>query len=69
MGNHIKTSLSVIERNEKGYVEWGLSFSGYDPSDEDYFKMVDKETAFRLLEKLSEKYPPFTGYDPNDGTR
>ena len=55
-----KTSLVIIESYDKRMnVEWGLSFDGHNPSDEDYFKMINKEEAFRLKEKLSDKYPPF----------
>lgn len=53
----IETSLSVIEYQESGSVKWILSFSGYDPSEDDSFDMVDEATAFRLLSKLSTKYP------------
>lgn len=54
------TSLVVIETEE----EWGLSFNGHNPEQENYFKMPDKETAFRLKEKLSAKFPPVTRNSP-----
>ena len=53
-----KTSLVVIESIENGETEWGLSFDGHNPGHDDYFKMANKETAFTLKEKLSDKYPP-----------
>lgn len=46
-------SILVIESHEDIGVEWGISFNGYNPEPHDYFKMVDKETAFRLKEYLS----------------
>jgi len=54
-----RTSLVVIESIEKNEDEWGLSFGGYNPKPKDYFKMTNKETAFRLKEKLSAKYPHY----------
>ena len=44
----------VIETyDENGNVEWGISFSDHNPEPEDYFKMPDKETAFRLRDRLT----------------
>lgn len=65
----MKTSLVVIEEIDKNNdVEWGLSFGGNNPLSEDYFKMPDKETAFRLKERLSIKFPPIiTIGKPTDG--
>jgi hypothetical protein len=63
------TSLLVIELynkvNSNDYaVEWGLSFDGHNPEPENYFQMIDEETAFRLKEKLSTKFPPITRDKP-----
>lgn len=52
------TSLVIIETVHETSTEWGISFNGHNPEIEDYFQMIDKETAFRLKEKLSAKYPP-----------
>lgn len=63
--NTNKTSLVVIESYDKEMnVEWGLSFDGHNPSDENYFQMLNKEEAFRLKDKLSAKHPPVTFDDP-----
>ena len=63
--NKNKTSLVVIESYDKEKnVEWGLSFEGHNPSDVNYFKMLNKDEAFRLQNKLSAKYPPVTFDDP-----
>ena len=44
----------VIETQQLGKAEWEISFGGYNPSPEDYFKMENKEAAFRLQERLEE---------------
>jgi hypothetical protein len=49
--------IIVIESPEKSGTEWGISFDGPNPNQEDYFKMPDKETAFRLKDYLSEHSP------------
>ena len=54
----VETSLCVIEEVEISGVEWGLSFDGSNPNEEDYFQMIDKETAFRLKDKLAHLFPP-----------
>lgn len=46
-------TIVVIESYGETGVEWGLSFNGSNPQPEDYFKMLDKETAFRLKDYLS----------------
>ncbi len=46
-------SIIVIETHEDTGVEWGISFNGYNPEPPDYFKMVDQETAFRIMEYLN----------------
>jgi hypothetical protein len=53
----------VIETHEESGVEWGLSFNGYNPDFQDYYKMPDKETAFRLMERLT-KSSPITNNEP-----
>jgi hypothetical protein len=40
--------VQVIENIDKNGTEWGISFTSNNPEPEDYFKMTDKETAFRL---------------------
>lgn len=50
-------NIEVIETTsltEK--TEWGISFGGHNPEVEDYFKMPDEETAFRLKTKLDVVY-------------
>jgi len=42
----------VIESVGDHIIEWGLSFSDHNPEAKDYFRMHDKETAFRLKEYL-----------------
>lgn len=46
-------SAVIIETIEDGVTEWGISLTGSNPKEEDYFKMADKETAFRLKERLA----------------
>lgn len=43
--------LTVEETVNKNNTEWGISFTGYNPQNKDYFPM-DKETAFRLVTYL-----------------
>jgi hypothetical protein len=45
-------TIIVLESHEEMGVEWGLSFTGPNPESKDYFKMPDKETAFRLRDYL-----------------
>lgn len=40
-------NICVIESYDPNQ-EWGISFDGFNPEAEYYFKMPDKETAFRL---------------------
>lgn len=57
--SELETSLVVIEYHHENGVEWGLSFDGPNPlNKDDYFIMIDKESAFRLKDKLSAKFPP-----------
>ncbi len=44
----------VIESHDNEGCEWGLSFTESNPEPKDYFKMPDKETAFRLRDYLNE---------------
>jgi hypothetical protein len=50
-------SVVVIETVEDGSTEWGISLTDSNPKEEDYFKMSDKETAFRLKERLTVNSP------------
>lgn len=43
----------VIETHNVDGVEWGISFNGYNPEEEDYFPMTDKDTAFRISDRLN----------------
>lgn len=45
-------NIQIIETVEKEGTEWGISFTDHNPEPKDYFKMPDKETAFRLKEYL-----------------
>lgn len=45
------SDVVVIETIEKDGSEWGLSFSGSNPEQDDYFKMVSEEEAFRLRDR------------------
>ena len=56
----LMTSLVIIESIEENGTEWGLSFDGHNPAPENYFQMINEETAFRLKDKLSTKFPPIT---------
>jgi hypothetical protein len=56
-------SAVVIETHENSGVEWGLSFDGNNPSADMYFKMADKQTAFRLKDFLAE-HAPVSGDNP-----
>lgn len=52
-----QTSLVVMQIGlDDNSFEWGLSFGGHNPNPEDYFIMVDEETAMRLRDKLSNQY-------------
>ena len=44
--------IQVIENIEENGTEWGISFTSPNPEAKDYFKMLDKETAFRLKKYL-----------------
>lgn len=46
--------IIVLETHTDNGVEWGISFNGYNPEPEDYLRMVDKESAFKLRDKLAE---------------
>ncbi len=48
-----RVNAIVIESVESTGTEWGLSLTDSNPKEEDYFKMPDKEIAFRLKEKLA----------------
>lgn len=50
-------NITIIEHIKKDCTEWGLSFGGSNPIDEDYFIMTDKETAFRLKGRLTISSP------------
>jgi hypothetical protein len=45
-------NIIVIESHEETGVEWGISFKGSNPESDHYFKMVDRETAFKLMDYL-----------------
>jgi hypothetical protein len=47
--------VSVIEDMKEPTTQWGISFTSNTPEAEDYFEMVDKETAFRLVEYLNSR--------------
>lgn len=47
-----KECVTVIETHGNN-IEWGISFTGYNPEAKDYFKMADKDTAFRLKDYLN----------------
>lgn len=49
-------NIIIIESIEDEGTEWGVSFTDSNPEPQDYFKMPDEETAFKLkkyLESLS----------------
>lgn len=45
-------NVIVIESPEETETEWGISLDGHNPNPADYFKMIDKQTAFRLKDYL-----------------
>ncbi len=49
----MKQEPIVIESHEENGVEWGVSFDGYNPPPEKYVCMVDKESAFKLVELIA----------------
>jgi len=53
----MNTPILVIEDIGADGTEWGISFGGSNPETEDYFEMIDKETAFRLKEKINCIFP------------
>lgn len=46
--------IIVIESHDADGTEWGISLTNHNPEPHDYFKMPDKETAFRIKQKLEE---------------
>jgi hypothetical protein len=44
--------VQVIEMHDEDGVEWGISFDGPNPNEEDYFEMMDGESAFRLKYRI-----------------
>ena len=50
--------IQVIETIEDSCAEWGISFNGPNPPHEDYFKMSDGDTAFRLRDRLLAEFSP-----------
>ena len=62
----MSTNLIVIESIESSGTEWGISFTNHNPEPQDYFKMPDKETAFRLKEYLA-IHSPVSNYEPVNG--
>lgn len=42
----------VIELHDEEGVEWGVSFAGPNPEEQDYVRMVDGPTAFKLTALL-----------------
>ena len=57
------SEVLVIESFENGICEWGVSFAGMNPEPHDYFAMPNKQTAFRLADRLT-KCPPISGDKP-----
>lgn len=55
------TPCTVLEEHDDDGVHWGLSFAGPTPTDADYFPMADRETAFRLAERINCMRPSFEG--------
>jgi hypothetical protein len=55
--SHINMGIIIIETQENNGIELGISFDGYNPNTDWYFKMIDKETAFRLKKYLTEYSP------------
>ena len=51
----MNVGIIVMESPEGSKTEWGISFGGYTPDEKEYFKMPDKETAFRLKDYLTER--------------
>ncbi|HWD88219.1 MAG TPA: hypothetical protein VG367_08835 [Mucilaginibacter sp.] len=56
-------SIEVCESITSKSTGWGLSLNGCNPDYEDYFPM-DKETAFRLKERLLAVMPPIAFHKP-----
>jgi len=54
----------LIETQCDDGVEWGLSLGGSNPKPQDYFQMVDAETAFRLRDRLLAEFSPVSGDEP-----
>ena len=49
----MKNTIIVIKTINKEGTEWGLSACSHNPGPDDYFRMVDKETAFRLKRRIN----------------
>jgi hypothetical protein len=52
----------VLESIEEHGTEWGISITDPNPTPEHYFKMPDKETAFRVQELLTKLTPISLNY-------
>lgn len=48
----------LIETHNENNVEWGIGFNSPNPTKENYFQMIDKETATRLMNLLDQLYSP-----------
>lgn len=48
-----KLNVTICEDYSVNPIEYGLSFTNFNPEPEDYFKMVDEETANRLANYLN----------------
>jgi hypothetical protein len=52
--------IQVIETSSNHKrTEWGISFTCNNPNPEDYFKMPNSATAFRIKKKIESKFDNF----------
>lgn len=49
-----RQKVTVCEDHSKNPTEYGISFTGFNPEPEDYFKMTDEQTADRLCDYLND---------------
>lgn len=47
----------VCEDHDEPGVNWGISFNGNNPTDEEYFQCNTKEDAFRLAKMINSLQP------------
>jgi hypothetical protein len=53
--NHNSMQAIVIETHNDATVEWGISLTDHNPTQDNYLPMPDRETAFKVADLLIRK--------------